>query len=81
MFQDILQVNLISLSKKLNFWRRLTFQQVNDPKHTSKVTLEGLAWPSKSPNLDPIEHIFIKRTLVIFAKKNGPQLNHNITER
>ena len=86
-YVNILAENLEDSAKilKLNDYY---FQQDNDLKHTSKLTKEffnlknikKLDWPSQSPDLNPIEHIWahIKMKLSEKPPKDINQLKQYI---
>ncbi len=82
-YRDILDENLLQSAQDLRLGRRFTFQQDNDPKHTAKITKEWLhnnsvtvlEWPSQSPDLNPIEHLWEDLKMAVHQR-----LPSNLTE-
>ncbi|KAL0190227.1 hypothetical protein M9458_012925, partial [Cirrhinus mrigala] len=81
-YRDILDENLLQSAQDLRLGRRFTFQQDNDPKHTAKIiewlhnnSVTVLEWPSRSPDLNPIEHLL--RDLKMAVHQHSPS---NLTE-
>ena len=66
------------------------FQDDNDPKHRAKTVkewkeaqeLDGLDWPSSSPDMDIIEHVWgeIKKQIYIGDKSQGSYTKETLWE-
>ena len=88
MYSEILQQSMIPSLKKLG--SRAVFQHENDPIHTPKTTtallkrlrVKVMDWPSMSPNLNPIEHLWgiLKRKVEVCKVSNICQLSDVVME-
>lgn len=89
MYKGILQ-NVMLPHAKNKMPRGWIFQDDNDPKHTSLLVknfksqkkIRVLDWPSQSPDLNPIEHLWehVERQMSGKKPSNKQQLFNNIKE-
>ncbi len=88
MYCSILKEKMLPSLRALG--RRALFQHDNDPKHTSKATVgflkknrvKVIQWPSMSPDLNPIEHLWgiLKRQVEHHSPSNIQSLKEVILE-
>ena len=88
MYCEILQQRMIPFLQKLG--SRAVFQHDYDPKHTSMTTtallkwlmVKVMEWPSMSPDLNPIEHLWgiLKQKVEVRKVSNICQLHNVVME-
>jgi len=87
-FKDILSKHLFASAERLGMLKKFILQMDNDPKHKARLVtewlklkgIECLPWPSSSPDLNPIEHLWVhvERELRKDPAKNLNELKQKI---
>ncbi|KAG1031995.1 hypothetical protein G6F43_013851 [Rhizopus delemar] len=90
-YQEILGTSLKDTMEYYGLnWETSVFQHDNDPKHRSKSTTQWMKdsgmiyiddWPSQSPDLNPIEHIWHHLKLKLSMYDNRATSIHELWQR
>ncbi|KAG0803751.1 hypothetical protein G6F20_013247 [Rhizopus arrhizus] len=91
LYQEILTTSLKDTMEYYDLnWETSVFQHDNDPKHRSKSTTQWMKdsgmvyiddWPSQSPDLNPIEHVWHHLKLKLSMYDNRATSIHELWER